>query len=245
MASIMSIVNPKLSFERSVVLGNTASSIISTSIEDPRSENRDCRSIAAKQFEFKLGYIIEDYVANGKDRFDDYIEEHKMHIDDYLAKDGQTRKTSHRIKEIKVQRRVWQLLAYLSKSSRAINPDEERNDENYYFDPASFIRDKFNADYNLRKLENIIKWLEDSAVLPHHLEQGDISYSRTLSESADVRHPALKSLDPDVMSRMQIHREELSREEQEDLKDEEEFLHIVFRYIRKGKWKKAVSYRLQ
>jgi len=236
-----SLIQSKLSFDLAITTHNTANSIISTSIPDGRSETRDSRSAAAKQFEFKLGYIIEDYVANGKDRFDDYIEEHKMHIDDYLAKDGVQRKNDHRVKEITAQRRVWMLLAYLSKSSRKIPEDHERSDENYYFDPASFIRDKFNADYNLRKLENIIKWLEDIAPFPSHLKRGDISYSRTLSQSQNVRNPSLNSLDPDVMSRMQIDRSQLNDDELEDLDDEEQLLHDVFRYIRKGKWKTAVD----
>ena len=234
-----STMNSKLSFE--LAIPATSNSIISTSIDDLRTEHRDGRSTAAKQFEFKLGYIIEDYVANGKDRFDEYINEHMMHIDDYLSKDVK-RKNSHRVKEIKVQRRVWQLLAYLSKSSRKIPEDHERTDSNYYFDPASFIRDKFNADYNLRKLENIIHWLQDSAVLPNHLKSGDISYARTLSESAEARHPLLNSLDPDVMSRMDIDRGHLSQEELDDLNDEETLLHTVFRLIRKGEWTDAVSF---
>ena len=215
----------------------TANSVIST-ITDEKTQSHDSRSSAAKELEFQLGYIIENYIANGKDRFNQYVDEHWKLCQEFIQKDGRKRGNSHKMKEIKVQNRVWLLLAHLCKSKEPKTTNKTIDD--YYFCPRSFITDKFNGDYKLRKLEHVILWLEDIASTPYFIAKGDISYSRTLSQSKHHRHPSLNCLDPDVMTRMAIDINSLSKEEMDDFNDEEKLLHCVFMLIRKGNWNEAV-----
>eukprot|EP01083_Nonionella_stella_P055239 145782_1 len=223
-----------------LAIPQTAHAVISTNPEDLRTQRHDSRSVASKTLEYQFGFIIENYIANGKDRFKTYIEEHRRFCAEFIAKDEEKRGNSHKMKEIKVQHRVWTLLLHLS-NSKTIKSSKRAHEDDYYFNPKAFIDDRFNGDYQLRKLEHVILWLQDIAPPTHFLQTGDISYSRTLNQPSNARHPSLKSLDPDVMTRMRINPNTLSKEEMDDLNDEERLLNVVFRLIRKGQWNKAVE----
>ena len=204
------------------------------------NENRSCSSM---QLEFELGYIIEDYIANGKDRFIHYIEQHLKLCQEYINKNRQhhTRSNSHKMKEIKVQHRVWMLLAYLTKSSskpfKHRNNNKNDKENNYYFNPSSFIRDECNNDFNLRKLDNLILWLQDIEIEPNYLERGDIYYLRTLNQNKNNNNKNNQkiSLDPDNISKQN------NLINNEDINDEERLLYTIFCLIRKGLYDDAIK----
>eukprot|EP01084_Bolivina_argentea_P054948 100767_1 len=137
-------------------LPQSAHSIISTSTHHLKTKQYDSRSYAAKTLELQFGFIIEDYITKGKERFKQYIEEHRKFCGEFIKKDEPKRGNSHKMKEIKVQYRIWTLLLHLFNSKTIKNNNHRHNNNdnnnnnnntNYYFNPKQFIADKFNEDY--------------------------------------------------------------------------------------------------
>ena len=181
-------------------------------------------------------------IPNGKDRFIEYIERHLKASQEIIDTTNNMNKkkmhlNSHKMNEIKVQNRIWRLLAYLLKSKSNNNNNNAANnnfdDDIYYFNPSVFIRDECNNDYNLRKLDNIILWLQDIATTPSFLEKGDICYSRTINDNSSLNI----SLDPDNI----LNGKNNDMIDINDINYEDRLLMNVFYLIRKGLYNKAIE----
>ncbi|ETN97290.1 hypothetical protein RFI_40242 [Reticulomyxa filosa] len=152
-----------------------------------------------------------------------------------MSKANQSQTT--RFRHVQWAYKIWRLLKHTSKAKSKVWTSTPSSHEERVFNPQSASESAYAKEETNRHVDGVLSWLQESATPVTYLKHGKVGYQKTLRGK---RPEKLGSLDPDVWVREHVDLQtDLSREEKDDVREEETVLWNAKQLIRMGKWHEA------